>query len=169
MSESSASFVALGSNLGGRRAALEGAVSELRAAPGVTLLEVSSFHTTAPIGGPPGQRAYLNAALSLRTELEPLALLRLLLSIEARFGRDRSREVRWGPRRLDLDLLLHGESCFDTEALTLPHPRMEERLFVLEPLAEIAPGLCLPRCGATIEWRIEELSRKASSLQGERA
>lgn len=163
------SYVALGSNLGERSAALESAVSALRAAPEVTVLDVSSFHRTAPTGGPAGQRTYLNAALSLRTELAPLSLLRLLLSIEARFGRDRANEVRWGPRRLDLDLLLHGERHLASVELTLPHPRMEDRLFVLEPLAEIAPGLRLPRSGVRIERRIEQLeSLSGVSLRGER-
>lgn len=163
-------YVALGSNLGERQAALEGAIEAISGAPAVTVLGVSSIHRTAPVGGPAGQGVYLNAALSLRTELAPLALLRLLLSIESRFGRDRAQEVRWGPRRLDLDLLLHGGERLESEELTLPHPRMEDRLFVLEPLAEIAPGLRLSRSGVRIERRIEQLESPSSvSLQGERA
>lgn len=163
-------YVALGSNLGNRRAALEGALEALRAAPGVRVLAASSFHRTEPVGGPEGQGEYLNAAVALRTELEPRELLCLLLSIEAAFGRDRSSEPRWGPRTLDLDLLMHGDRRVESIDLVLPHPRMEERLFVLRPLAEVAPGLRLPRSGEPIEQRIERLlAQRERRLQGEPA
>lgn len=152
-------YVALGGNLGDPRAELAAAVEELRAERGLRVVAISSFHATAPVGGPAGQPEYLNAVLGLETDKSPEELLQLLLSIEQRHGRDRAREERWGPRRLDLDLLLHGEARRETNTLTLPHPRMEERLFVLEPLAEIAPALCLPRSGKTVAERIEELLR----------
>jgi len=163
-------YGALGSNLGDRRAALEGALESLRVAPGVRVLAVSSFHRTEPVGGPEGQGEYLNAVAALQTELQPEQLLGLLLSIEASFGRDRSTEPRWGARTLDLDLLMHGDRRLESTDLVLPHPRMEERLFVLRPLAEVAPGLCLPRCGEPIERRIEQLlAPRERSLQGEPA
>ena len=150
-------YVALGGNLGDPRAELSGAIAELRAERGLSVVAVSAFHRTSPVGGPEGQPDYLNAVLSLDTETTPLELLRLLLSIEKRHGRNRAREERWGPRRLDLDLLLHGEAWVESAALCLPHPRMEERLFVLEPLAEIAPELRLPRSGMTVAERVLEL------------
>ena len=150
-------YVALGGNLGDPRIELASAIAELRAEGDLSVVAVSSFHHTAPVGGPEGQPEYLNAVLGLDTDKNPEELLRLLLSIEKRHGRDRQREERWGPRRLDLDLLLHGEARVETETLSLPHPRMEERLFVLEPLAEIAPALFLSRCGKTVAERVEEL------------
>jgi len=109
------------------------------------------------VGGPQGQPDYLNAVARIETCLEPLELLDRLQAIEARLGRERSDEERWGPRLLDLDLLYYGELTIETSRLVVPHPRAEERLFVLEPLAEIAPGLRLPIAGIPIERRIEEL------------
>src|SRR5262245_22361860 len=100
-------LIALGSNLGDRRAALDGAVSALRAAPGVAVGGVSEYFETDPVGGPPGQSPYLNAAAELRTDLPPEDLLALLLDIERRFGRERREKD--GPRTLDLDLLLYGD------------------------------------------------------------
>lgn len=135
--------IALGSNLGDRRANILGAVDALAHAAGVRLLAVSSIHETSPVGPVP-QGPYLNAAATLRTTLAPRALLDLLLGIERAFGRDRAREQRWGPRTLDLDLLLYAERIVDEPGLTIPHPRMHERLFVLEPLAEIAGQWVLP-------------------------
>lgn len=129
-------YVGLGANLGDRRAALEGAVAELGRTPGVRVKRVSSFHETAPVGGPP-QPDYLNGVVEVETDLDARALLDLLLAIERRFGRE--RRERWGPRTLDLDLLLYGDRVIEEPGLSVPHPRMAERAFVLAPLCELTP------------------------------
>jgi 2-amino-4-hydroxy-6-hydroxymethyldihydropteridine diphosphokinase len=135
----------LGSNLGDRRAHLEAAVRGLAGLGEV--LAVSSFRETAPVGGPP-QPAYLNAAVVVATELEPLALLHAAQEIERRAGRERG--VVWGPRTLDLDLLLYGDRTLREPGLVVPHPRLHERRFVLEPLAEIALDWPVPGLGRTV-------------------
>lgn len=133
-------YVALGSNLGDRRAHLESAFAALATLPGTRLLARSAIFETPPFG-PAGQQNYYNAAAALSTTLEPRPLLDALLAIEQASGR--VRRERWGPRTLDLDLLLHGDTSMIDEHLTLPHPAMLERAFVLAPLCEIAPGLVL--------------------------
>lgn len=139
--------VALGANLGDRAGAIARAVEALRATPGVRVVAVSRLWETAPFGPP--QPAYLNAALALDTELDALALLARLHAIEAEAGRTRGEE-RNQPRTLDLDLLLFGGLVIEARELIVPHPRMHERAFVLEPLAEIAPEALHPRLGETI-------------------
>ena len=141
-------FIALGSNLGDRRGTLEGAVAALSSTSGVVVRKVSSFHETEPVGGPPGQGLFLNAAAVLETSLDPFGLLQVLREIEERFGR--TRTVRWGERTLDLDLLLFDDRVVDTPELTVPHPRLTERRFVLEPLAEVAPDTIEPVTRRTI-------------------
>jgi 2-amino-4-hydroxy-6-hydroxymethyldihydropteridine diphosphokinase len=141
-------YIALGSNLGDRRGLLEGAVAALVATPGVAVKKISSFHETEPVGGPAGQGLFLNAAAVLETTLDPLRLLNVLHEIEQSFGR--TRTVHWGERTLDLDLLLFDDQIIDTPELTIPHPRMSVRRFVLEPLAEIAPGVVDPVTNRTI-------------------
>ncbi|MAF67016.1 MAG: 2-amino-4-hydroxy-6-hydroxymethyldihydropteridine diphosphokinase [Planctomycetes bacterium] len=152
-------FVALGSNLGDRRAHLERAVVALGDVTGTRVVRVSRWIETAPVGGPPGQPAFLNGVLELSSRLEPSTLLERLQEIEAHHGRGRDREPRHGPRTLDLDLLLFGERRLESARLTLPHPRLEERLFVLGPLAELAPELVLPCSGLTVRARVAELAR----------
>jgi 2-amino-4-hydroxy-6-hydroxymethyldihydropteridine diphosphokinase len=142
--------IALGANLGDRAAALQAALDRLRAHPEVYHLVASSFYTTAPVGGPAGQGNYLNAAAVLDTPLPPAELLHLLLSIEATLGRDRTHEERNGPRKLDLDLLLYEDLIRHEPGLTLPHPRMHERAFVLDPLVEVAGEMVHPVRGQTI-------------------
>jgi 2-amino-4-hydroxy-6-hydroxymethyldihydropteridine diphosphokinase len=127
--------VALGANLGDRAGAIARAVEALRATPGVRVVAVSRLWETAPVGPP--QPAYLNAALALDTELDAVALLARLHALEREAGRVRSTE-RNAPRTLDLDLLLFGGLVIEAAELVVPHPRMHERAFVLEPLAEIA-------------------------------
>lgn len=158
---SSTALIGLGSNLGDRRAALEGAIAALASSPGVRVRRVSSFRETEPVGGPPGQGPYLNAAAVLETTLEPSILLRMLQAIEARAGRVRT--VRWGERPLDLDLLLFDDRIIETAELTVPHPRLAGRRFVLEPLAEIAPDATEPRTGRTVSELLEELDREGGS------
>lgn len=133
-------FIAIGSNLGPRHATIHAGLSDLARVPGVRVVRLSSLMQTDPVG-PPGQGPYLNAAAELDTALEPHALLDALLGVERAHGRDRSGAERWGPRTLDLDLLWYDGITLDEPGLTLPHPRMAERAFVLRPLAEIAPGL----------------------------
>jgi 2-amino-4-hydroxy-6-hydroxymethyldihydropteridine diphosphokinase len=129
-------YIGLGSNLGDRAANLRAALAELNQG-NMRVLRCSSFHETQPVGGPPGQKAYLNAVCEVDTQLDPRALLERLQMIEARLGRVRT--VRNGPRTLDLDLLLYRDYVIDEPELTVPHPRMWERSFVLDPLAEICP------------------------------
>ena len=139
-------FIALGSNLGDRAATIRAAVAELGDADGVEVVAVSSLEETDPVGYL-DQPRFLNGAAELRTELAPRQLLELLLSVEARFGRDRSAGPREGPRTLDLDLLLYGSERLAEPGLEVPHPRLHERLFVLRPLAELDPSLEVPGKG----------------------
>ena len=143
-----AAFVALGSNLGDREAQLVAALAGLRATPGVTDVRCSSLYETAPVG-PPGQGPYLNAVARLETTLSPRALLARLLALEVAAGRVRSG-VRDEARTLDLDLLLFGDRCLEEEGLSLPHPRLHERPFVLAPLRELAAGERHPRLGRSV-------------------
>jgi len=138
-------YLALGSNLGDRRAHIAAAVARL--APGVAVERVSSLYETEP-AYVLDQPRFLNAALRGRTALDPHALLALLKRIERDLGREAG--VRYGPRVIDLDILVYGERSIATEALTIPHPRMAERPFVLVPLAEIAPELVPPSWATTV-------------------
>lgn len=156
---STRALIGLGSNLGDRRATLEGAIAALAATPGVRVLRVSSSRETEPVGGPTGQGAYLNAAAAVETTLGPTELLRVLLAVESRFGRVRT--VRWGERTLDLDLLLFGDRIIETAELTVPHPRLADRRFVLEPMAEIAPDAIDPRTGRSVSELLAALDREA--------
>jgi len=148
-------YIGLGANLGRRRETLRAALDDLDRHEGVRVVRTSALLETEPVGGPPGQPPYLNAAAELRTTLEPHELLRLLQQIENAFGR--TREVRWGPRTLDLDLLLYEGRVIDTPALQVPHPRMHERRFVLEPLCQIAPEAVHPVLGKTVRQLLEGL------------
>lgn len=133
--------VALGANLGDRAATLRSALRRLQAEAGLTDVRVSAMYETPPVGGPE-QGPYLNAVLVARCSLSPRQLLHAGLRVEAEHGRDRS--VRWGPRTLDVDVLVHGGTvCADPE-LTLPHPRARGRGFVLVPWAEVDPDAELP-------------------------
>jgi len=149
-------YIGLGSNLGDRTGHLEEAVAALHAVPGVRVLAVSAPLETAPVG-PPGQGPYLNAAARIETSLEPEALLGELLAIERAHGRIRDREQRWGPRTLDLDLLLFGDRVMAIDGLDLPHPRMHERAFVLRPLLDVGPEAVHPRLGRTVRELLADL------------
>ena len=136
-------YVALGANLGDAAVTLRAALAELALLSDTTLIAQSSLYATAPVdaGGPD----YCNAVAALDTDLDPIALLHALQGLERAHGRERS--YRNAPRTLDLDLLLHGTTVLATPELTLPHPRMQERAFVLVPLLEIAPAIELPGLG----------------------
>lgn len=149
-------LVGCGSNVGRRRELLDRAVELLRHMPGVSLLAVSRYRDTRPIGGPPGQPAYLNGACLLDTDLEPQELLGLLAAVENTLHRE--RRERWGPRTVDLDLLLYGDVVLDTASLTVPHPRMVTRRFVLEPCVEIAPEAVHPHAGCTLAELLASIS-----------
>jgi len=145
-------YVAVGSNLGDRWGRLAQAARALRAAPGVAVLRASRVWDSAPIGPP--QPRYLNAVLELETTRTPGSLLALLREVERAAGR--TRDVHWGARTLDLDLLLHGDLVVRQPGLTVPHPGMAERRFVLAPLAELRPELPVPGADASVGRLLEE-------------
>ena len=147
--------IALGSNLGDREGHLREAVRRIGSLGRVEA--VSSFYDTEPVGYLEQPR-FLNGALLLETELAPEELMRALLGIERAMGRDRAAAPAKGPRVIDLDLLLMGDLIISTSQLTLPHPAMAERRFVLEPLAEIAPGMVNPVSGRTVRAMLERLA-----------
>jgi 2-amino-4-hydroxy-6-hydroxymethyldihydropteridine diphosphokinase len=134
-------YVALGANLGDASDTLRAAIEALRDLPNSQLISASSLYRTAPVGLH-HQPDFINAVVSIETQLAPHRLLHELFAIEARFGRRRT--IRNAPRTLDLDLLLHGDTVSSDPQLTLPHPRMHLRAFVLAPLAEVAPNISLP-------------------------
>jgi 2-amino-4-hydroxy-6-hydroxymethyldihydropteridine diphosphokinase len=141
-------YIALGANLGNPAATLNDAIDALVALRGSVFLAMSSLYRTAPVGLK-RQPDFINAVVAVKTHLTPGQLLEELFALEARFGRERS--VRNAPRTLDLDLLLHGDTVQDEPGLTLPHPRMHERAFVLAPLLEIAPDIDIPGRGRAAE------------------
>jgi len=139
-------YVALGSNLGDREETLLAALDALAAEPGVEVVAVSRFYDTEPVGYV-DQPRFLNGAAALETELPAQELLQRLLAVELRFGRNRQDVPAQGPRTLDLDLLLYGDAEIDEPGLRVPHPRLHERRFVLEPLADLDPALEVPGNG----------------------
>ena len=160
MSAAVLAAVAWGSNLGDRQAAVASALARLAAEPGVRLVAGSRTRETEPVGGPP-QGRYLNGVVVVETTLAPRALLDALLRIEEAGGRVRAE--RDGPRTIDLDLLLHGDAVVDEPRLTLPHPRMDARRFVLEPLAEVLPAWRHPKLGRTAAELLALLPAKAAA------
>ncbi|MBC7941161.1 MAG: 2-amino-4-hydroxy-6-hydroxymethyldihydropteridine diphosphokinase [Chitinophagaceae bacterium] len=157
-------FVGLGANLGGDVSALQRvlieATHQLAALPGSRVVARSSLYRTEPVGaaGPD----FVNAVVEMRSSMTPQSLLRALLQIEAEHGR--LRPFRHAPRSLDLDLLLFGQRVLDEPALTLPHPRLHRRAFVLEPLIELAPGLAHPRLGPLTAWREQAAGQRIHKL-----
>ncbi len=141
-------YVGLGSNLGDRAGNLQMALSELAQMPTMKITQVSSLYETAPVGVT-AQPDFLNAVAALETLLPALELLTVFLHLEKQIGRVRT--FRWGPRVIDLDLLLYGNEQVSLPSLTVPHPRLRERAFVLVPLAEIAPELVLPGGTKTVK------------------
>ena len=141
---STTAFVGIGSNLGDREAHLSRAIGLLAAEDDIEVSGVSQIRETEPVG-PVEQGPYLNAAVQVETGLAPRKLLERLLDIEQRLGR--VRRERFGPRTIDLDLLLYGDEVVDEPGLTVPHPRLHERRFALEPLIDLDPGLTIPGVG----------------------
>lgn len=145
--------IALGSNLGNSQAILTAALDDLAQIPKINLEAKSSWYITKAVGPP--QPDYWNGCAILKVEIPPQLLLETLLAIEQKFGR--VRQEKWGPRTLDLDLLLCDDLIIDTPTLQIPHPRMRERAFVLVPLAEIAPNWIEPVSGRTIQYLLKDV------------
>ena len=164
----STAYLALGSNLGDRFAHLRAAVYAIDSLPEVDLIlpdDVACVFETTPIGGPPGQNRYLNTVVRVRTSMSPGGLLAATQGIETAAGRVRKEHL--GPRVLDIDLLLHDDLTIHDKILTLPHPRMHERRFVLEPLAQLAPSVHHPILRATISallGRLPEVSDEVGAV-----
>jgi 2-amino-4-hydroxy-6-hydroxymethyldihydropteridine diphosphokinase len=144
-------YVGIGSNLGDREETIRRAVERLAATDGIEVVAVSTLRETEP-WGPVAQPPFLNGAAALETRLAPEELLAALLDVEQSLGRRRDEATeRWGPRTVDLDLLLYGDRALDLPGLTVPHPRLHERRFALEPLAELAPDAAVPGRGVVAE------------------
>jgi 2-amino-4-hydroxy-6-hydroxymethyldihydropteridine diphosphokinase len=156
-------YIALGSNLGEPRQQLASALHDLGLVANTQLVECSPWYRS-PAVGPGEQPDYLNAVASIDTTLEPMELLRALQDIENKHGRQ--REVRWGARTLDLDILLYGNQQIDSPTLTVPHPRMTVRDFVLYPLNDIAPDVSLP-CGTTLASLLTRCPKQKLQLTGD--
>lgn len=152
-------LLGLGSNLGDREAILRAVLADIAALPDVQVTQYSNWVRSQPIGGPEGQEEYLNAAAVIETTIPPLPLLDELKKLESRHGRHPAE--RWGARSIDVDILLYGREVAETEMLTLPHPRMSFRPFVLEPAAQIAPKMLHPIIG----WPVERLLLHLSSAR----
>jgi 2-amino-4-hydroxy-6-hydroxymethyldihydropteridine diphosphokinase len=149
-------LIGCGSNLGKRREQLDRAVELLRFMPGVVLVAVSRYRETPPVGGPAGQVAYLNGACLIETDLPPEDVLGMLAAVENTLHRERLE--RWGERTIDLDLLLYDDVVVETAALTVPHPRMTTRRFVLEPSVEIAADFTVPTAACTVRDLLDNIS-----------
>ena len=145
--------IALGGNLGDSQRILSEAISAIDCVPSIEVVARSPFYRTAPVGPP--QPDYINACITAETSLSPIALLHQLLSIENQFGR--VRKERWGARSLDLDLLFYGDRVIDVLGLTVPHPRLHKRPFVLVPLADIAPDWPHPVFQQTTKQLLSQL------------
>lgn len=162
MSTSKTAFLSLGSNLGDRQLELERAM-ELLNGPAIVIVRRSSIYETAP-REVLQQPWFLNMVMEVETTLFPLQLLNRLQTVERSLGRDRTSGQRFGPRSIDIDILLYGNSVITLPQLTVPHPRMRERRFVLEPLAEIAPELRDPSSGRRFREYLTEVQDQATRI-----
>lgn len=157
-------YIGFGSNIGDRLAHIQNAINALAKTAGVTLREISSIYKTDPVGYE-AQAQFLNGVAAIETNLPPLPLLHTLKDIEAAVGRQ--HRIRWGPREIDLDILIYEDMCLQTEKLVIPHPEMHLRRFVLAPLAEIAPDLVHPVFQETFQTLLERLEDDKSVLKKE--
>ena len=154
-------FIGVGANLGDRWATIGGARAALARTPGVPAVESSTVYETIPVGVL-DQPKFLNLVWGIETTLAPEQLLAVLHALENAAGRRRAREVRWGPRPLDLDLIAFGSETRAISEFALPHPRAHQRRFVLQPLSEIAPDLVLPGQAKAVEQMLRELPSNES-------
>ena len=155
-------YIGFGSNIGDRRAHIQNAIHALSKTEGITLKKISSIYKTDPVGYE-AQAQFLNGVAAVQTDLPPLSLLRTLKDIEAVVGRQ--NRIRWGPREIDLDILIYGDLRLQTEKLVIPHPEMHLRRFVLAPLAEIAPDLVHPVFQETVQTLLDRLEDDKSALK----
>ena len=147
-------YIGFGSNIGDRLAHIQNAIHILLRTGGIALKQISSIYKTDPVGYKE-QAQFLNGVAAIQTSLSPLSLLHTLKDIETAVGR--KHRIRWGPREIDLDILIYGDLCVQTEKLVIPHPEMHLRGFVLVPLAEIAPDLVHPVFQETVQTLLERL------------
>ena len=147
-------YIGFGSNIGDRLAHIQNAIRALSKTEGITLEKISSVYKTDPVGYET-QAQFLNGVVAIQTHLPPLSLLHTLKNIETAIGRQ--HRIRWGPREIDLDILIYGDLCLQTEKLVIPHPEMHLRRFVLAPLAEIAPDVVHPVFQETVQTLLEHL------------
>ena len=159
-----AAYIGFGSNIGARLAHIQNALDTLSKTEGITLKEISSIYATDPVGYE-AQAQFLNGVAAIQTSLSPLSLLHTLKDIEIAIGR--KHRIRWGPREIDLDILIYGDLCVRTEKLVIPHPEMHLRGFVLVPLAEIAPDLVHPVFQESIQTLLNRLEDGKSVLKKE--
>lgn len=159
MAEPVEAIIALGGNLGDVRSSFVGARDMLAAQQGIEIAASSLLYRSPPMG-PQDQADYLNAVIAVRTSLSPSALLELMQGIELHFGRKRGR--RWGERTLDIDLIAHDDTQMRSHTLTLPHPGMQERMFVLQPLCDIRPGWRHPESGKTARELMQQQIRSGN-------
>lgn len=152
-------YLGLGSNLGNRMAFLRSGRDALAERSAIVLVRAASVYETKAVGGPPENPLFLNTALQIETSLDPQQLLATCLAIEDEFGR--SRPVRWAPRTLDIDILFYADQVICEENLSIPHPRLQERSFVLAPLQEIAPDLKHP----LLDQTISELAAASAGIE----
>jgi 2-amino-4-hydroxy-6-hydroxymethyldihydropteridine diphosphokinase len=154
-------YLGLGANLGDREASILAVLAALDSLPTIEVTAVSSLYETVPVGMT-DQPDFLNAVAQIQTSLRPEQLLQAVLHLETERGRVRNQ--RWGPRVIDVDILVYGDQSITLPGLTVPHPRLEERAFALVPLAEVAPEMVLPGRTAPVKIRAEELRRSGNIL-----
>jgi 2-amino-4-hydroxy-6-hydroxymethyldihydropteridine diphosphokinase len=157
-------FIALGANLGRRQTALRAALRRMNEIPATRVVCIARFRETDPVDAPAGSRAFINSVAEIETDLAAPELFEQLQKIEMALGRDRSRGGANAPRTIDLDVLIFGNDIISSPILNVPHPRMFHRLFVLEPLAEIAPELVDPVSGKRVREKLEELQARLAAV-----